>query len=121
MHHARPPRSAPWNLGALACVAGLGLLLAGCTLVSDRLTGVRLHGASGACIKDCNDQYKALYDDEQTLHAANLEGCLALPLEERGACLEAEGARHSAEMDRLGQDKLDCQNGCHSQGSGAAG
>lgn len=124
MHHARPPRNAPWNaVGTLASAAGLSLLLfAGCTLVSDRLTGVRLNqGGAVTCIKQCNDQFKALYDDEQTLHNSNVESCQALPQPEKGACLEAEGARHSAEMDRLGQAKVDCQDGCHDQGSGTAG
>ena len=124
MHHARPPRNAPRNpVGALAGTAGLGLLLlAGCTLVSDQLTGVRLNdGGPTSCVKQCNDQFKILYDDEQKLHDATLEDCQALPQPEKGACLDAEDARHTAEMDRLGRAKVDCQVGCHNQGSGTAG
>jgi len=96
--------------------------LAGCTMVGDRLLGVGtpVSGVT-SCVKDCNDTYKTLYQEEQTRHAENVEACQALPQPERSACLDAEGARHGQAMDDLGEAKIECQNGCHSQGSGAAG
>ncbi|MEK7330528.1 MAG: deoxynucleoside kinase, partial [Candidatus Eisenbacteria bacterium] len=68
-----------------------------------------------------HDLYKILYDEEQKLHDTNVGNCQALPQPEKGACLAAEGARHSAEKERLGRAKTDCHNGCHRQGAGTAG
>jgi len=81
----------------------------------------RTAGGPITCVKQCNDLYKPLFVFEQRLHNANVANCQALPNEEKGACLEAEGARHSAEMDRLGQAKIECQEDCHRQGAGSAG
>jgi hypothetical protein len=124
MQRARNIHGAPRTLiTALAIVAASALsMVVGCTMVDDQLTGVRLHrdGAT-TCVKQCNDLYKTLFDEEQKRHDANVEACQGLPQLEKGACLDAESARHAAEMDRLGQAKVDCQSGCHDQGVGTAG
>jgi len=124
MQHARHTRTAPRiPTGALAGAIGIALMLVvGCTQVGDNLTGVELNrGRPTTCIKQCNDLYKMLFNDEQKLHETNVQNCQALPQPDKGACLAAEAARHEAEMDRLSQAKKDCQDGCHRQGSGSAG
>jgi hypothetical protein len=124
VQHARPNRfRRPLVYGALATLLGVvSLTLSQCTLVSDSLTGVGLNkGGPTTCIKQCNDLYKMLYDEEHKLHLQNVGNCLGLPQPDRDACLDAEAARHSAEMSRLGEAKTDCQNSCHSQGGGNSG
>ena len=135
MQHARPTRNVSW-LPAAVLAAGFGaalLLVAGCVQVGDRLTGVDLsRGRPTTCIKQCNDLYKQLYDDEQKAHAeakalCDAVNCAALPkpdqqacIDARQACQAAEAARHAAAMDALNQGKINCQNNCHHQGSGSA-
>ena len=122
MKHARLSRtSAPRVFAAVATLAVLSAL-ASCTMVGDSLNGVRLK-ADGptSCVKDCNDFYKGQYDEEQKLHQSNIESCQTLEQPDKGTCLEAESARHEAAMTALGAAKVECQNGCHRQGSGMAG
>ena len=124
MQHARPNRLRRAVVYAtLATLLGVvSLTLSQCTLVGDSLTGVELNrGRPTTCIKQCNDLYKILFNQEQKLFLQNKEACMALPQPDKDACLAAEAARHSAEMERLGQAKIDCQNSCHSQGTGSAG
>jgi len=98
------------------------LAIAGCTLMGDNLTGVKVNGAGPTtCVKQCNDLYKMLYNDEQKLHQTNVEGCQALAQPDKGNCLAAEDVRHTAAMSSLGAGKIDCQNNCHRQGTGTAG
>ena len=119
--HRRLRRAAVYV--ALAMMLGVvSLTLTQCQLVGDKVNGVRLFkGQPTTCIKQCNDAFKILYDQEQKLHDTNVENCQALSQPGRGACLAAEEARHSARMAELGQQKTDCQNNCHHQGAGAAG
>jgi hypothetical protein len=124
MQHARPNRlRRAFVYAALATLLGVvSLTLSQCTMVGDSLTGVGLNrGAPTTCIKQCNDLYRILFNQEQKLYAQNKEICLGLPQPDKDACLAAELARHNAEMTRLGQAKIDCQNSCHSQGGGSAG
>jgi hypothetical protein len=124
VQHARLTPIAPWiPTGLIVATVGLALLLlAGCTLVADRLTGVGLtKGNPTTCIKECNNLYRLLFDEEHKRHLQNVENCLGLPQPDKDACLLAEEARHSAEMSRLGQAKRDCHDGCHHQGGGNAG
>ncbi len=136
MQQVRPRPNVPRiPTGVLAGLLGLALLIVvGCTQVGDNLTGVQLNrGRPTTCIKQCNDLYKMLYDDEQKAHAEAKEqcdavNCAALPkadqqacIDARQACQQAEAARHEAEMDRLSQAKKDCQDNCHRQGTGSAG
>jgi hypothetical protein len=123
MKQARPSRtSTPWVFAALAALAIALVALASCTMVGDSLNGIRMKAEGPtSCIKDCNDAYKTLYDEEQKLHAANVEACQSLAQPDKAACLTAEDARHTAAMDALGDGKIECQNNCHRQGSGTAG
>ena len=114
--HDRLRRAAGYT--ALAIVLGVvSLTLTQCRAVGDRTTGVSLfRGQPTTCIKQCNDAFKILYDQEQKLHDTNVENCQALSQPDRGTCLAAEDARHTARMAELGQAKIDCQNNCHHQG-----
>ena len=119
MQHARPNRLRRAVVYAtLATLLGVvSLTLSQCTLVGDSLTGVELNrGRPTTCIKQCNDLYKILFNQEQKLFLQNKEACNG-----DADCLAAEQARHTAAMASLGQAKVDCQNGCHSQGTGSAG
>jgi hypothetical protein len=119
--HNRLRRAAVY-VALLMLLGVVSLTVTQCRVVRDSTTGVRpSRGQPTTCIKQCNDQYKLLFDQEQKLHQTNIEICQALPQPERAACLEAEDARHQARKAELGQAKIDCQNGCHSQGSGSAG
>jgi hypothetical protein len=106
---------------ATVIVGMISLTLAQCVNVGDKTTGVTLRHSPTNCIKQCNDQYKILFDQEQKLHQTNIENCQALPQPDRGSCLAAEDARHQARMAELGQAKIDCQNNCHHQGGGTGG
>lgn len=109
---------------SLATLLGVvSLTLSQCTMVGDNLTGVDLNrGRPTTCIKQCNDYYATLYDQEQKQYDTNKGICQALPQPDKDACLAAELARHQAKMDQLGTDKINCQNGCtHTQGTGSAG
>jgi hypothetical protein len=119
--HRRLRRAAVYV--ALAMMLGVvSLTLTQCRMVGDKTTGVRLfRGQPTTCIKQCNDAYKLLYDEEQKLHRTNVENCQALPQPDQGECLVAEEARHTARKLELGQAKIDCQNNCHHQGAGTAG
>jgi len=119
--HRRLRRAAVYV--ALAMMLGVvSLTLTQCQLVGDKVNGVRLFkGQPTTCIKDCNDQFKILYDQEQKLHDTNNEYCQSLSQPDKDACLAAEVARHEARKAELGQAKIDCQNNCHHQGAGAAG
>jgi hypothetical protein len=120
MQHARHNRL---RRAALLIALGVAsITLSQCRMVGDNVTGVRLfRGQPTTCIKQCNDQYKLLFDEEQKLHQTNVENCQALAQPDQGTCLQAEEARHSAKMVELGQAKINCQNNCHHQGAGIAG
>jgi hypothetical protein len=98
------------------------VMLSQCTMVGDNVTGVDLSkGRPTTCIKQCNDLYKMLYDQEQKLYDTNKSACLGLSQPQKDQCLAAELARHQAAMDQLGIDKVNCPNTCHTQGTGSAG
>jgi len=124
MQHARPNRLRRAVVyAALATLLGVvSLTLSQCTLVGDNLTGVELNrGRPTTCIKQCNDFYKLVYDQEQKYHDQILLQCHALIGPAQNDCLVEEAARHEAEMARISQAKKDCQDGCHRQGTGSAG
>ena len=109
-------------VGTLAVLAVAIAALAGCTMVGDHTTGVQLNGAGPTtCVKQCNDAYKLLYQQEQKRHDAANNVCQGLVDPARTQCLEAEAATHNANKDAITQGKVDCQNNCHRQGSGSAG
>ena len=117
------PRRRAALYALLATLLGVAsLTLSQCTMVGDNLTGVGLtKDGPTTCIKQCNDLYSILYNDEQKLHDTNVNNCQALPQPDKGTCLVNEDARHQAAKDALTAGKIDCQNNCHRQGSGSAG
>jgi hypothetical protein len=118
MKQALAPKVA-WVLGA---VVALGLFaIAGCTLIGDNITGVQAGSGPTTCVKQCNDLYKTLYSEEQKLHDTNNNICQAMDQPDKAACLDAETARHEAAKASLSAGKIECQNGCHRQGTGSAG
>ena len=118
MKHAR--LNPVWIVTGAVVIALVAL--AGCTFMGDSLTGVKVNGAGPTtCVKQCNDLYKMLYNDEQKLHDTNVEACQALAQPDKGTCLTNEDARHIAAKDALSAGKIDCQNNCHRQGTGSAG
>lgn|SRR5262249_19854966 len=121
MQHAppNPVRRGVVLAGLLLLFGVIALTLSQCQMVGDKLTGVKPSPESAnSCIKACNDTSKVHYDNEQQLHSQNVSNCQALPQPQRGDCLAAEDQRHTAEMARLSQEKIDCQNNCHQQGAG---
>jgi len=113
------------HLGRCAAVVVLcwaAVFVAGCTLTGDNITGLSLSkGGPTTCVKQCNDTFKGEYEKERKLHQQNVEACQQLPQPDKGDCLVAEDARHTAKMDELGAAKIECQNDCHRQGGGSAG
>jgi len=118
MKHARLSKSL-WVLGAAAIVALIAF--AGCTFVGDNITGVKAGAGPTSCVKQCNDLYKMLYDQEQKNHQTYVENCQALAQPDKGNCLVAETARHESAKASLSSGKIECQNNCHRQGAGSAG
>ena len=118
MKHARLSKSL-LVLGAAAIVALIAF--AGCTFIGDSMTGVKAGVGPTSCVKQCNDLYKVLYDQEQKVHDTNNDVCQSLPQDQRGDCLVSETARHEAAKASLASAKIDCQNNCHRQGAGSAG
>ena len=124
MKSARPSmiRRAALYAGLATLLGVVSLTLSQCTMVGDNLTGVDVNrGRPTTCIKQCNDLYKILYDQEQKLYDTNKSYCLTLTQPDKDACLAAELARHQAKMNQLGIDKVNCPSTCHSQGTGSAG
>jgi hypothetical protein len=121
LHRSRVRRAAIY--AALATLLGVAtLVLTQCTMVGDNVTGVDLSkGRPTTCIKQCNDLYKMLYDQEQKLYDTNKSACQTLSQPAKDQCLAAELARHQAQMGQLGTDKVNCQNNCHTQGTGSGG
>lgn len=101
----------------------LGLVgAAGCTMIGDSLTGVSLtKQAVGLCISECAKTAHEAMESEQSTHQENVDRCLELSEPDKGACLNSEGARHSAAVQEIADRRRDCHGGCHHQGSGSAG
>jgi hypothetical protein len=136
MQHARPNRLRRAVIyAALATLLGVvSLTLSQCTMVGDNLTGVDLNrGRPVTCLKQCNDFWALVYDQEQKYHdqaklLCDAVNCALLPqpdqaacIDARQACQQAESDRHAAQQDANTQGKIDCQNSCHDQGTGSAG
>src|SRR5262245_51440915 len=140
MQHARPNRLRRAVIyAALATMLGVvSLTLSQCTMVGDNLTGVDLSkGRPTTCIKQCNDFYALVYDQEQKFHDQiklindlNRDACILAAPDQAAhqACIDAnqaaqaqESARHEAAKTLITQQKTDCQNNCHSQGTGSGG
>jgi hypothetical protein len=116
---------ATWRgrVGRAIFVCLLGLVgAAGCTMIGDSVTGVSLtQQAIGDCISACAHAASDEMQTEQSLHQDNVDRCLELSEPDKGPCLNAEGARHSAAVQEIADRRRECQGGCHHQGSGSAG
>ena len=101
----------------------LGLVgAAGCTMIGDSLTGVSLSKQEVVnCISSCAQTAQDEMQAEQQTHQENVDRCFGLSESDKGACLNAEGARHSAAVQEIADRRKECQGGCHHQGSGNAG
>ena len=123
MQQARSaPNKALWSAAIAGALVIALVVFAGCTMVGDDLMGMKAHRADvNSCVKDCNDQYKDLYSQEQALHLSDIDACQALSQPDKDACLSAEDARHEAAMEALTSGKTECQNDCHRQGAGIGG
>ena len=98
-------------------MAGLAVFVVGCTTVANHLTGVRPERLSPiGCVDNCKSLYASLVSQELKLREENLESCRILPQPDRGACLDEEGVRHAAEMDRLERLKAECLTNCVKSG-----
>jgi hypothetical protein len=118
MHLAHQKRS----IVSVLVLALAAAAFAGCTMVGDNATGVQLdRGQPTTCVKQCNDSYALLFNAEQKRHQAANEACQALPIAEQQACHAVEVTTHENNKAALTAGKVDCQNGCHRQGSGSAG
>lgn len=104
-------------------IALLGIVgAAGCTMVGESLTGASLtQQAIASCVQDCGDQAQAALQSELQTHQEQVDACLQLSEADKGACLNAEGARHAAAMQKIADDRKQCQDNCHQQGGGSAG
>ena len=117
MHLARVSR-----LSLLGAIALIVATVVGCTMVGDRLTGVSLDKAGPtSCIKSCTGSATDQVHAEVEAHQAAIRGCQELSSEDRGPCMQAEAARHTAAMAQINSGRQECMNSCHRQGSGSAG
>ena len=85
------------------------------------MTGVTLdrRGPLENCIKNCNDRFTKLFEDERIRHLAATRACQGLPSgTQKNECLTAEARRHEANMRDLTRAKRECHEGCHQQGGG---
>ena len=119
MQHARPNRLRRAVVYAsLATLLGVvALTLSQCTMVGDNLTGVGLSKTAPTdCFGLCKYDEWILQKAEHKYYLANLKACGT-----DQACIDAETARHEAEVLRLRAARFACRAGCHRSGDGSAG
>src|SRR6266487_2764988 len=115
-YNPAPDRKRITLLMASACVA-LAMCLTQCRAVDDNLLGFRVsHESAGSCLMRCAAAYNDSIRVESVLHVNNVHACAS-----DSACLANEEIRHDAAVNRIQLGRIDCQNGCHHQGSGDAG
>ena len=104
------------GLAALLCMIVLGL--SQCTLVDDRLTGVRLspsRTAASSCLNACQKAAQQAMKTESALHVIRVKAC------DDAECLQAEQERHVQALHDIATAREACMNGCHQQGRGQGG
>ena len=102
-----------------ALLGTIAVGLSQCTLVNDRLTGVRVstsRTAASSCLTDCQKAAKDATQAENALHVSRLKACGS-----NVPCITAEQARHVQALRAIGAAREACMNGCHSQGLGRGG
>ena len=106
---------------AMAAVLGATIItLSHCRAVTDSVTGVdfrsgRLSGRS-ACVKQCNENYKAATRAEEQRHRDAIRACGS-----NSACKDAENALHRTNQDAINIAKQECKKNCYNEGDGSAG
>ena len=108
---------------AVAILSATMAMLPGCTMVSEKVTGVEVSLDSPTdCVRACNRTFLEGLAAETRRSLQNLEACKGLPTSsQREACVRAELARYRAAVEALYAARTECINGCHTQGSGSAG
>jgi len=107
----------PTRIAGLA--ASLVVILCGlsaCTMVDDRLTGVRiepLKGKGASCIHTCEETAHQALKEEAALHVTRVRAC-----DTDRECLRAEKDRHIAAVRSIHAARKDCKSQCHKQGRG---
>lgn len=133
------------GLVASCLVAMLGLTQ--CKMVPDTVVGPNRgrSGNAGSCLNQCADQYKDAIKAEEKLHKDNLKECKrrgggggddrndddrtlgdgSLRQGNRRGdhhrdrdCINQENARHEAALERIEEERRQCQANCHHQGGG---
>ncbi len=119
----RPTLQVLGTILAIAILTAGAALLAGCTMVRENVTGVRVSTALPTdCVRACDQVFLSGLANETRKSLQNLENCKLLPTaDQREACVRAELARYQAAVQVLYAARLECINGCHAQGAGTAG
>lgn len=105
--------------GAGACLA---ILVSQCRMVEDSVLGpadglsASASRRSGECISACARAYGDSMKVEAALHVQNTLAC-----EGYLDCMDAEGARHFAAIQRINAGRRRCMDACHHQGGGTGG
>lgn len=105
--------------GAGACLA---ILVSQCRMVDDSVLGpadglsASASSRSGNCISACARAYADSMKVEAALFVENMQACDGM-LE----CMDAEGARHAAAIQRIQTGRKQCMDNCHHQGGGTGG
>ena len=113
----RPHRAT--GAALLLLLVALACSLTQCRMVGDELVGPRLsRGADDAttCATECARVYNETIREESVRHVQAVHDCAG-----DEACLAAEDAQHTAEVERIQAARADCQNQCHDQGKGRGG
>ena len=114
----RPPSRLATRILLLLALVMASVTLTHCRMVGDRLTGadVDLLKRRDVCKEQCQKDYMARNQAEDTLHAQNTAACGGNP-----TCLANEEARHQAAEAASKATRDACVNGCHQQGGGTIG
>ena len=111
-------------LAALLALSAIGLTQ--CRLVDHSVTGVDFQSqnfnAREACMKKCDDIFKAAREAEDKRHKAADKKCdLLRDKKQREACKKAEHDLTEANKKRIENDKKNCKNHCYNEGGGKGG
>ena len=121
--HRNPRVRRGFAFVALAAVLGLAAVgLSQCRMVNDNVTGVDLRSGNGqlsarsACVKQCNEKFKACKRNEEARHKAAKKACGS-----DSACRKAEERTHHDNLKACEAAKNLCKKSCYNEGAGNAG
>ena len=122
--HRNPRVRRGFAFVALAAVLGLAAVgLTQCRMVNDNVTGVDLRSGSGtlsarsACVKQCNEKFKACIKAEQARHKAAIKACGS----HNSPCKKAELNLHKANQLSCVRQMQECKRTCYNEGAGVGG